>query len=148
MDGNRFVIDTVAFINYHNSYFSESDKLTGKTRDIISKCLDSSYNYYKLIVPSVVFIEIFKKFLRNEEDSKRFYYEVYSPIRDLDDVEIKSIEKEVLELMIKIGPEHSLDLHDKLIYASAAQLQCPLISNDPKIIKANKTEHLVPDILF
>jgi predicted nucleic acid-binding protein len=63
-------------------------------------------------------------------------------------VEIKPLEKEVLEYLPQIGPEHELELHDKIIYASACQLRCTLVSSDIKIINANKHVKFVPQIIF
>jgi hypothetical protein len=54
----------------------------------------------------------------------------------------------VLDLFYLIDADFDLELHDKLIYASAVQLECPLISNDPKIIKANNKTQFIPDIYF
>ena len=50
-------------------------------------------------------------------------------------MEIKAIEREVLENMC-IGAElANHEVHDKLILASAMMLQCPLITSDEKVIK-------------
>lgn len=145
---NVYLVDTVAFINYHNTYFSERNMLSEEARNIISKCLDSSYNHFKLIVPSVVFIEITRKFLISEELSKKFYYEIFKNIKECIDVEIKPLEKEIASLMLDIDQDKTLEFHDKVIYASAAQLGCTLITKDPKIIHANKREKVIPAIIF
>jgi PIN domain nuclease of toxin-antitoxin system len=144
----RYVIDTVSLINYYNEFFEESDALSKDVRQIIDRCINEADPYFKLIVPSIVFVEIFKKFLKEEERSKRFFYNIYIPLKENDDVEIKGIEREVLNIMTQISIDHALELHDKIIYASAIQLECPLISIDQKIVKANRSENLVPRIIF
>lgn len=135
---NRYVLDTVGFINFFNVFFGEKDILSKSTRKTIERCFSLSYNNYKLIIPSVVFIEIHKKFLKTEEDCLKFYYEIYSLVQDSEDIEVKPIEKEVLEIFSNISQEHSLELHDRIVFSSAIQLEAPLITNDSKILKANR----------
>jgi rRNA-processing protein FCF1 len=144
---NRYVIDSVGFINYHNDFFSERDMLSPGVRDIIAKCFNPYIPQYKLIIPSVIFIEVYKKFLRHEERARRFYYEVYQPISESVDIEIKPIEKEVLEIFSSIDADSTLELHDQIVYSTALQLECPLITNDRKIIYANKSSNKL-SILF
>lgn len=144
----RYVIDTVAFINYFNEFFGEEDILSSDVRRIVKKCIGIDYNHYKLIIPSIVFLEVFRKFLKSEERAKQFYYEIFIPLRDADDIEVKPIEKEVISTFSQIDSEVDLELHDKIIFASALQLQCTLITNDPKILKANKAFQYIPDIIF
>ncbi|WP_164974097.1 PIN domain-containing protein [Filimonas effusa] len=143
-----FVIDTVALINYYNIFFHEKDMLSPNVRNAISKCLDRSYDYFKLIIPSVVFVEIYKNFLRSEEMARKFYYEIFIQLKECEDVEIKPIEQEIVSLLLDVDSERTLELHDKIIYASAVQMECTLITNDPKIIKANKRDKFIPEILF
>src|ERR1700744_5379955 len=97
-----YVIDTVAFINYFNEFFEEDDMLSKKTRETISFCFNVENSSYKLSIPSVVFLEIFEKFLRGAEIVKKFRYEILSKIEDNEYIEIKPIDKEVLENFICI----------------------------------------------
>jgi len=144
---NRYVIDSVGLINYFNDFFSEEDILSPPTRRKIELCFDKTQNSHKLIIPSTVMLEIFRKFLITEEKVRKFYYEVFTQIIDNENIEIKGIEKEVLEIFQKLN-DFEMENNDKLIYSSAIQLNCPLISNDPVIIKYNIKRKFIPLIIF
>jgi PIN domain nuclease of toxin-antitoxin system len=144
---NRYVIDTVAFINYFNIFFNEVDILTPETRRKINLCFDRNLDSHKLVIPSIVFLEIFRKFLINEEKVKMFFYEIYNDLRENSNIEIKAIEKEVLEIFQNLN-DFSMENNDKLIYASAVQLKSALITNDPVIISYNNKRKLIPSIIF
>ena len=130
-----FILDTVAFINYFNFFFNnEEEKLTPSARAIIDLCFDKNRPEYKLSIPNVVFIEVFEKFLKGVETVKKFKYEIMIGIENNEDVEIKPIDKGVLENFILINDNIiKLEYHDKLITASALQLNRPLITCDSKI---------------
>jgi PIN domain nuclease of toxin-antitoxin system len=144
---NRYVIDTVAFINYFNDFFGEIDILLSETRRKINLCLDKNLNSHKLVIPSIVFLEVFRKFLTDEEKVKKFYYEIYIHLKENNNIEIKAIEKEVLEIFQNLN-DYEMEHNDKLIYASAVQLNSSLITNDPVIINYNKKRNLIPSIIF
>jgi PIN domain nuclease of toxin-antitoxin system len=144
---NRYVIDTVAFINYFNIFFNEVDILTPETRRKINLCFDRNLDSHKLVIPSIVFLEIFRKFLINEEKVKMFFYEIYNDLRENSNIEIKAIEKEVLEIFQNLN-DFNMENNDKLIYASAVQLKSALITNDPVIISYNNKRKLIPSIIF
>lgn len=134
--GGLFVLDTVGFINYFNDFFSEDNKLSPKARGIIELCFDYTQSQYKLSIPSVVLLEIFEKFLRGEDIVLKFRYEIFSKIEHNPDIEIKSIDKEVLYYYSLIDDDIiKLEYHDKLITASAIQINAPLITCDSKIIE-------------
>jgi len=93
----------------------------------------------KLSIPSVVFIEIFDKWLIKEEYVKSFYYNAYLKLLESPNVEIKPIERDVLEILITIKDE--LDEHeisDKIVVSSAIELDCSLLTTDNKVIEYNK----------
>ncbi len=143
----RYVIDTTGFITYYKSFFNETNDLTKSTRRIIDNCFSPYMYEYKLVIPSVVFIEIFYKFLVDEEITRKFYYEIYSQCKDNEFVEIKPIEKDVLESFKDLS-DFKLENFDRIIYASAIQLNSILITNDTKIISYNNKQALVPSIIF
>lgn len=144
---SRFVLDTVGFINYFNEFFNEANRLSPKSREILNSCFDN-LNYNKLIIPSVVFIEIYTKFLKTEEQLLKFYYTIFIILKDNQDVEIKPLEREVISIYNRIDRMNILEFHDKIIYASAVQLECPLISNDSKIIDVERIENNLIKIMF
>lgn len=78
---------------------------------------------------------------------KQFYYDIYLPITENENIEIKGIEKEVLEVFQNLN-DFDMEHHDKLIYSSAIQLNSSLISNDPVIISYNAKRNFVPNIIF
>ncbi|MFZ2631813.1 MAG: hypothetical protein WA081_00670 [Desulfosalsimonadaceae bacterium] len=100
-------------------------------------------------IPSIVFIEIFDKWLTSEEFSKKFYYDVFIQLKESPNIEIRPIDREVLENLIYIGgtlKDH--DLHDKLILATAMTLEAPLITIDGAIIKYVLDCKTVPGTLY
>ena len=130
----RYVIDTVAVIRYFENVFKQEAKLSAKASRIIEQALVYPSSIVRLSIPSIVFIEIFEKWLSSEEFGARFYYEVFLPISRSPNVEIRSIDKEVLENVTKIsGVLASHDLHDKIVVATAIALECPIITSDGKI---------------
>ncbi len=144
----RYVIDTNSLIFYFNKIFGEPDKLSAKARLLIERAVSSSESDIKLSIPAVVLVEIFEKWIRTEEFGAKFHYEVFSLISQSPNIEIKPIEREVLENLLKIGAElRNHDLHDKIILASAMMLECPLITTDNKIIEYVRKYHVIPGII-
>src|SRR5579871_570783 len=100
-----FVLDTVGFINYFKDFFNEDERLSIDARELINNCFDFESPNHKLSIPSVVFIEIFEKFLKGQEKVSQFRYEIFSKIENNPDIEIKSIDKEVLEHFCSIDDD-------------------------------------------
>lgn len=145
---DRYVIDTSALISYFSHVFDRPSQISQRGLKII----DSSFRKENsiLIIPSIVFIEIFKKWYKDEEWSNKIRYEVYEPIKSKSNIEIKPIEQEVLENFIKITdiePGHNFDNHDKQILASAMMLNAPLISSDARLIRYNEMKKVIPAII-
>jgi hypothetical protein len=143
----RFVIDTVALINYHNFIFNEKNKISKRARLII----ENGFNIYspiKLIIPSTVFLELHTKFGTNKEILRKLYYEIFFKVKESPDIEIKPLEKELMDEFIKIDDSIvPLEHNDKLILSAAIQLNCSLISIDPEIISyVNKTK-VIPKVI-
>ena len=131
---HHFVFDTVGFINYHHDFFNEKSSLSANVIDDIEKCFSPDFINYKLIIPSIVFVEIFDKQLGNDEKAAKFKYEILSKYLYCDDVEIKALDKEVLEIYYGINDNViQLETHDKIILSSTIQMKGKLISNDGKI---------------
>lgn len=130
----HFVFDTVSFINYHCDFFNEKSRLSSGTIENLRRCFSADFVNYKLIVPSIIFVEIFDKQLKTDERAARFKSEILSKYLDCEDVEIKNIDKEVLHLYANIDNNIiKLETHDKIILSSAIQMNGKLITNDAKI---------------
>jgi predicted nucleic acid-binding protein len=141
----NYVIDTNAIINYHNDIFNENDNLSRNARNIIDRGFSNSSDV-RLSIPSIVFVEIFKKKFVNDEIAKTFL-EIYKVIKESPNIEIKSIDREVLEKFILIDHNYVSENHDKIILASAMMLSCPLISYDTKIVQYVKNTGIIPAII-
>lgn len=143
-----YVADTNAIISYFKCAFGVSSTISEKGLKIIGYALDNSPNEVRLCIPSVVFVEIYEKWFTTEEFAKKVFYEVYQPILQSPNIEIKPIEDEVLENVIKIdGKMKEHEMNDKLILASAMMLNCPLITSDTVIIDYVKTHNIIPEII-
>ncbi len=141
-----FVIDTNSLISYFPNVFRRNNLLSKKALLLLDQIF--FYREFKLSIPSVVFVEIYEKWLISEEQCRRFYYEVFRAITDLQNIEIKTIDQELMETVMDINgllQEH--DLHDKIILASAILLQCPLITTDGDIITFVENSHIIPRII-
>jgi len=143
-----FVIDTNTIIGYFHDVFHVDRVISKKIVNIIQMALSSYEGIIKLSIPSIVFVEIFEKWLSDEELSKKFYYEVFLPIKDSPNIEIKPIDAEVLHKILGItGILENHDLHDKIILASAMSLGCKLITSDPKLIQYVKDTNVISEVI-
>ncbi len=138
----RYVIDTNGLISFFDGVFEdtpgldESPSISQKARNAIQEAVYSLESGVLLSVPSIVFIEIYEKWLRSEEFFRKFFYEVFTPLKQSPNVEIRAIDQEVLENLLTVDgclAEH--DLHDKIVVASAMTLECAIITFDEKIIE-------------
>lgn len=95
-----------------------------------------------------MFVEIYEKWLKTEEFSRKFYYEIFSLLKQSPNVEVRPIDREVLENLIHIGGNlKNHDLHDKLVLASAIGLESPLITTDNDVINYVSKEKPIPGTL-
>lgn len=152
---DRYVIDTCALISFYDSVFTEhyrysgSLRLSPKAERIIYSAIYSQETHIRMSIPSVVFIEIHEKWLDNEEFCKKFFYEVFSPIISSEYVEIRPMDKEVLEnLLILKGELANHEIHDRLVLASAMTLNAPLITSDKYLTEYINLNHTVPDVFY
>ncbi|MDU9050758.1 MAG: hypothetical protein Q3M30_18065 [Candidatus Electrothrix sp. Rat3] len=142
MEKKRYVIDTNGLISFFAEVFNDAPKFDGapsisqKTRNTVNEAVSSLESKVLLSVPSIVFIEIYEKWLRSEEFSRKFFYEVFTPLKQSPNVEIRAIDQEVLENLLAVdGCLAKHDLHDKIVVASAITLECPIITFDERIIE-------------
>ena len=97
MNSDRlFVIDTCALIDYFNNVFGVDRTLSQRACRLIEQALTDAPSYVKLSIPSVVFIEIFEKWLTNEEFTAKFRYEVFERIVNSPNVEINVMVRRIL----------------------------------------------------
>ncbi|MDM8535449.1 hypothetical protein QUF70_01710 [Desulfobacterales bacterium HSG17] len=142
MGKKRYVIDTNGIISYFSQIFDDTPRFDGappisqKARNAIQEAVSPFEGQVLLSVPSVVFIEIYEKWLRSEEFLRKFFYEVFTPLKQSPNVEIRAIDQEILENLLAVdGCLAKHDLHDKIVVASAMTLECPIITVDSKIIE-------------
>ncbi len=142
MDKIRYVLDTVGLISYFQEVFESEPNFNGapsiseKTKSEISRAILPVEGNVLLSVPSIVFIEMYEKLNKSEEFFRKFYYEVFVKIRHSPNVEIRALDEEVLGNLFNVGGcLRTHELQDKIIVASAMTLECPIITNDPKIIE-------------
>ncbi len=155
MEKIRYVIDTNGLISFFAGVFDDapgfdgSPSISQKTRNTIQKAVSPIEGGVLLSVPSIVFIEIYEKWLRSEEFFRKFFYEVFTPLKQSPNIEIRAIDQEVLENLLTVDgclAEH--DLHDKIVVASAMTLECPIITVDHKIIEfVGSGKRKIPNVL-
>ena len=144
----RYVTDTNCIIWYFYEVFEQPRSLSSRASGIMSEALSRTPRDVRLSIPSVVFLEVFDKWLREEELAAKFHYQVFLPILESPNIEIKPIEREVLEALVTVGgilTNH--DVHDKIIVASAIMLECPLITIDPKITQFARDHPAIPSVI-
>ena len=144
----RFVIDTNCLTFYFVNVFKQPHKFTASTLRLLDLAFSGCPDVL-LSIPSIVFVEIFDKWLQNEEFSAKFYYEVYGPIKRCENIEIRPIDAEVMENLVDIqGSLAGHDMHDKIVLASAMALDCPLVTTDKKIAEYVRGSRVIPGILL
>lgn len=144
----KYVIDTTALMSYFSSTFEIQNKMSKQALDIISKAFNN--NNVILLIPSIVFVEIFSKQFTNEERSEKIRYEVYEKIKNCNNISIEPIDQEILESFIKITDiekKYCFDNHDKLIYSTAMKYNVPLLTSDFRLKKYNKKKKMIPQII-
>lgn len=145
-----YVVDTCALISYFSEHFENADvSVSNNCLEIIDNAFFSSD--IKLIFPSTIFIEIFKKWFKSEEQRERINMEVYYRIKTQENMEIQPLDKEILANFISITDiesNHNFDNHDKQILAAAITMNCPLLSSDKRIIRYNKRKNVIPEIII
>lgn len=146
---NLFVVDTCALISYFHEFLPGSNiSISQESMELIDMAFYSMET--KLIFPSTIFIELYKKWFLSDEDAARIKSEVFLRIRNQENMEIQPFDKEILKAFVgikDIEPKFNFDNHDKQILAAAIVMQCPLISSDTNIIRYNKRKNVIPEVL-
>jgi len=147
MNKRYAVLDTTALISYFNSVFKQASQISDGALKLIRHAFQSDSDVL-LSIPSVVFIEVYDKWVLDDEFRAMFVSEVLEMVLQAPNIEIKPIDEEVLESFMHLGdPEVNLENHDRIILASAMMLQWPLITSDSKILKYTKRNRVIPSII-
>lgn len=132
----HYIVDTVAIVSAFPDIFQQPPKVSRHATDIIKKALYSTPDEIILHIPSVVFIEIGRIWGKNKEMAGEIYSRIFSKLKDAENVEIVGIEQEVLEGIVEVDDRVvRLEIHDKIIVATAIMYQYQLITCDTKIIE-------------
>lgn len=145
---NIFVVDTCGLISFYKNIFNEKSTISEKSLEIIAKAFNDKS--IQLIFPNIVFIELFRLYFKTDEMAKKIKYEIFIKISEQENMEIRSLDKEILENFIQITDiesGHNFDNHDKQILATAMTMQCPLITSDSRIKRYNYRKHVIPLVL-
>lgn len=140
----RFVADTHTVIWYFSRFFGQRNLNSEGVNQVFHQVLNNSLTNFRLVIPSVVFLEIFDKFCRTENDAARIYYECFVPLEACPNVEIRELDKEVIEMLINLGDVlASHEVNDKIVVATSAVLECVLLTRDPVIQEFSKNTALI-----
>lgn len=145
---NVIVLDTCAIISFFDKVFEEQSSISSKSLALIKEAF--SYSDVRLIIPSIVFLELYQLYFTSEERARKIYYEVYLPLKHAENIHIRSLDQEVLTEFIKISDieqGYKFDNHDKQILATAMVMNCSLISSDNKLKRYNNRKKFIPSIL-
>jgi len=136
----HYVLDANALIAYFAEVLlssqncRETTDISPEAKQTIEQALVSETTDVRPTVPSVALVEVYKNCLTDEELVREFYYEVFVRLAQSPNVEIRALDREVLENLVTIGDNllrH--ELHDKLIVATARILKATLITTDSAI---------------
>jgi len=128
------VADTHAVIWYFAEYFNQANMNSERVNRVIDDTLNNAFTHSRIIVPSIVFVEIFDIFCRTSSDTRRIYSGCFVPLDDCPNVEIREVDKEVLDAALSLeGVLQSHEINDKIIVATGAVLESAIITRDPVI---------------
>jgi len=144
----RYIVDTTTIISYFAKIFDVKCVISKQGIDIIEKAFEN--NSTILLIPSIVFIEIFSKKFISPEIAAKIRYNVYEKVKACENISIEPIDQEVMEHFIRIvdiEKDYNFDNHDKIIFATAMKYQVPLITSDLRLIRYNNKKKLIPQII-
>lgn len=140
----RFVADTHAVIWHFARFFKQPNLNSERVNVVFHQVLNNPLTDLRLVIPSVVFLEIFDKFCRTESDAARIYYECFVPLEACPNVEIRELDKEVIEMLISLGDVlKSHEVNDKIVVATSAVLECVLFTKDPVVQEFSRNTDLI-----
>ena len=95
-----FVTDATSLISYFSNVFEKPSQISREALNLIDRALLND-PAIRLSVPSIVFVEIFEKWFKSEEFAAKIRSEVFEPINNASNIEIKPLEQEVLENLLR-----------------------------------------------
>lgn len=147
MGKQRIVIDTNALIGYFHRVLDQPPRMSRYAFSLMAKAFHYPDEVI-LIIPSIVFVELFEQFIVDEETQAKFKAEVLQPIKHAPNIEIRPIDVEILENFLLLEDQNvRLENHDRIILASAMALQSPLITSDPQIKRLNNRRRFIPKVI-
>ena len=152
---NFYILDTCSFYSYCSKYLNIfTDKDVSIQEDALKKLNDAfNNNNVKIVIPSVILIEIFDHYFNNEEFINKFKYEVYSKLssEEYNNIAIIDVDYEIIENLFDCyTDEVAVDLHDKLIMATALKYKdknTTLFTSDRRVKKIISKNNLPLQIL-
>jgi len=142
-----FVLDANALISYFKEVFSEEPTISNSALKIIDKGFNN-YDLVKLSIPSIAFVEIFDNFCISDEDTQKIRYEIILPIFEMPNIEVRELDKEVLENIILLDDNIvNLENHDKIVLSTAMVLDSPLITSDNNIMEYVQKDRVIERII-
>jgi PIN domain nuclease of toxin-antitoxin system len=118
MKAKSYVTDTHALV----WYFSDNPSLSRKAVKTFEKTIENG----SIIIPIIVLAEIM--YIAKKGRIEMTFAETVKRIDDMENFEIVPLDMEILNIADKIEAE--LEMHDKLIAATALFFKVPLITRD------------------
>lgn len=118
----------------------------------MAKVLEDNSKYL-IIIPGVVFIEIFDKWFRgntraDEEFRAKFISEVFNRIKLAPNIEIRELDIEVLKSFLDLQDKNiKLENRDKIVLATDVILQSSLITSDTMLKEYCDKYKVIPEII-
>jgi hypothetical protein len=145
-----YILDTCALLSYFSEQVGADISVSKESLSII----DSGFNKIddvRLIIPNVVFIEVFDKWVRSEESMLKIKAEIFDRINSAENIEIRVLDKETLGnfsiFQYLINRDYGFDNHDKQVFAAAVTMGYTLITSDRNVIDYTKYLSSHPDIV-
>lgn len=145
-----YILDTCSLYSYCNRYLNifQNRRISlneGSLRKLKSAFYSKSI---KIILPGIIFVEIFDHYSSDKEIINKFRYEFYLPLITDEDtnIYISGIDSEVLDnLPLCYTDDTSIDLHDKIILATSLKYSDKntlLFTSDERIKKIKRKNNL------
>ena len=118
MRGRSYVTDTHSLL----WYFSDNPRLSRKALNAFEKTIENG----SIIIPIIVLAEIM--YIAKKGRIEMTFAETVKRINDMENFEIVPLDIDILNIADKI--EDELEMHDRLIAATALFFKVPLITRD------------------
>ncbi len=122
-----YVIDTHALV----WYLTDDDRLGAKAREILTK-IDNGEDTG--VIPSIVILETLAVF--EKKGLRDLFSEIYTEIKESSNYLIYPLSSEIVDEVINLPSE--LELHDRVIMATARYLGTPILTKDKTLQKYHR----------